>query len=128
MYVLLKMDGYKMVQPAKNDLVIYCGATFIKTWTWKADDVPVDLTGCTLRSQVRQQTNSCTVLIDMTTENGMIVLKDAENGTFQMRIEANDTAQLKFLEGVYDLEIVFPDETVVRLLYGKVTLSREVTR
>lgn len=117
-----------MVQPAKNDLMIYQGTTFTKTWTWRTDDVPVDLTGCTIRSQIRQTPNSRDALLDMSTENGLITLTDAVNGEFSVRVEADDTAELNFTSAVYDLEIEFPDTTVVRLLYGKVRLSQEVTR
>ena len=38
------------------------------------------------------------------------------------------TAAIGWESGVYDLEIVFPDNTVVRRMAGTVSVTREVTR
>lgn len=51
-------------------------------------------------------------------------------GTIDLYISAIDTAVIAWESGVFDLEIQYaagPDE-VDRLIYGTVTVSREVTR
>ncbi len=115
--------------PIKRKLTILQGATFRKRWTWKPGGVPMDFTGCKARMQVRAEIGSTVVLLELTTENGGIVL-GAEPGTIDLYISAIDTAVIAWESGVFDLEIQYaagPDE-VDRLIYGTVTVSREVTR
>ena len=60
----------------KLKLAIEQGATFRKLLTYKAGTpaVAVNLTGCTARMQIRSAITSPTVLVNLTTENGGIVL------------------------------------------------------
>lgn len=122
-----------MSAPFKVKFVIYQGATFSKTLTWKtapdedSPKTPVDLTGCTARMQVRAKIGATEVLLTLTTENGGITLGGTA-GTIDLLIEAEDTAAITWTSGVYDLEIIFTNGDVRRLLYGEVVVSREVTR
>ncbi|WP_043004854.1 hypothetical protein [Comamonas testosteroni] len=115
----------------KVKLEIDQGATFDKTITWKTgtkvQSVPVDLTGCKARSQFRETVESETVLLELTTENGRIVL-GGPTGEIRILITATDTAALQWSAAVYDLEIEFPNGTVVRRFAGSVAVSPEVTR
>ena len=118
--------------PANIDLTFYQGQTLGKKFKWRIgksvdDSVPVDLTGCAARLQVRERVASETVLLSLTTENGGIVLGGAD-GTITMHMSAADTAAIEWRRGVYDLEIEFPDGTVIRRLQGRATVSPEVTR
>lgn len=114
----------------KLNLRIDQGATFTQLVTWKTGKkpgVPVNLTGCTARMQVREKLDAPAVLVELTTENGGIVLGGAA-GTVTLRIEAAATAVYEWRYGVYDLEIIFADGTVRRLMHGSVSVSPEVTR
>lgn len=115
----------------KYKLEIDQGATFDKTITWKtgtkANAVPVDLTGCKARSQFRESVESEVVLLELTTENQRILL-GGPTGEIRILISATDTAAIGWTSGVYDLEIEFPDGTVVRRIAGSVVVSPEVTR
>lgn len=113
----------------KLPLKIEQGATFEKIVTWKCGDppAPVDITGCTARAHIRPEVASPVVLLELTTENGRIVLGGVE-GTIQIYISALDTELITWDSGVYDLEIVFPGGRVVRRLAGGVSVSPEVTR
>lgn len=114
---------------AKLKLAIEQGATFRKVLTWKAGTpaVPVNLTGCTARMQIRKEIASATPYIELTTENGGITLGGVA-GTISLFISPTDTAAFTWTAGVYDLEIVFSPTDVRRLVYGPVTVSPEVTR
>lgn len=117
-----------MPAPFKLKPVIYQGATFDDVLTWKSAGVPVDLTGCTARMQVREQIDSPSVLLSLTTENGGIVL-GGTSGTVSIHMSAVDTAAITWTAGVFDLEIIFADGvTVRRLLSGSISVSPEVTR
>ncbi len=114
---------------SKLNLYIEQGATFSQLITWKAGtpSLPVDLTGCTARMQIRAKTTSDTVLLSLTTENSRIALGGAA-GTITLTLTDEETAVLAWPKGVYDLEIAFGNGTVRRLLYGSVVVSPEVTR
>lgn len=105
------------------------GSTLDETFTWKAGTpaVPVDLTGCTARMQVRSEIDSPIVLLELTTENGGIELGGTA-GTIRRRMTASATAALTWDSGVYDMEIVFANGTVQRKLKGPASVSPEVTR
>lgn len=118
--------------PIKHNLTIYQGASFNDVIVWKAGETkatvqPVDLTGCTARMQVREKIDSPTVLFECTTENGRLVLGGVL-GRIEFNVDPAVTASQAWRFGVYDLEIVYSDGAVRRLLYGTVTVSREVTR
>lgn len=113
----------------KLNLKIDQGATFYKAVTWKTGQPPqaVDLTDCTARMHVRESLDALLVLLDLSTENGRIVL-GGPTGAVALVVDATTTAALTWDSGVYDLEIIFPDGTVRRLLAGSVSVSPEVTR
>lgn len=118
-----------MPLPIKRKLTILQGATFRKRWTWKPGGVPMDFTGCKARMQVRAEIDDTVVLLELTTENGGIVL-GAEPGAIDLYIGATATAAIVWDTGKFDLEIQYasgPDD-VDRLIYGSVVVSREVTR
>ena len=140
-----------MTKPVKHNLQVYQGTTFrellrLATYPYAvktvngvvvradtgaaapdSDRIPVDLTGCTARMQVRTAVSSQAVLLSLTTENGGITLGGAA-GTIALYISDADTAALHWAAGVYDLEIEFPNGDVVRRLYGSVSVSPEITR
>ena len=121
-----------MSDPHKVPLRIYQGATFEKTCVWKTGStassaVPVNLTGCIARAHFRSTVDSSVVLLALTTENGRIAL-GGPTGSIALFISATDTAAIGWKSAVYDLEIEFPDQRVVRRMYGGVAVSPEVTR
>lgn len=123
-----------LVTPGVKNLIIYRGATFRPTpYEWKhgPDDgnlTAVNLTDCTARAMIRASYDATTALISLTTENGGITLGSAA-GTIALYISDEDTAALPALDkpGRWDLEIVWPDGDVTRLLMGSVSIIPEVT-
>lgn len=113
----------------KYKLTILQGESLDKTFTWKAGlpPVPVDLTGCTARMHIRSDIRAATPAIELSTENGRIVLGGAA-GTIRLKLSATETSSLNISQGVYDLEIVYPDGRVRRFAAGAVSVSPEVTR
>lgn len=123
-----------LVTPGVKNLVIYQGATFRPTpyvWTSGPDEANqtiVNLTGCTARAMIRENYDTAPALITLTTENGGITLGGTA-GTIGLYISDADTAALPRLDkpGRWDLEIVWSDGDVARLLMGSVSISPEVT-
>lgn len=117
------------VKPVKHRLEIVQGATLRESLTWKVGKpaVAVDLTGCTARLQVRQKIASPTVLLELTTENAGIQLGGTD-GRITLSLSAAQTAAITWRTGVYDLEIVFGNGDVRRLLSGSAVVLPEITR
>lgn len=67
-----------------------------------------------------------TTLMTLNTDNGGIVLSDAEK-TISLVFNPADTEGLTWRAGVYDLEMIAPGGTVTSILAGSVELVSEVT-
>ena len=114
----------------KYNIIIQKKATFarkFKIYTTyvaegSADNVPVDLTGCTVSSKIKRKVDDTSAIITFDT-----AVTDAENGEFELRLTAAQTASLSFDRGVYDVLVTYADTTVDKVLEGTVVLDRTVT-
>ena len=105
------------------------GSTFIKTVTiTDSNGTAVDLTGCTVRWQVRERKGSTSTLIDVSTTEGSITLTDPTNGQCKITLSDTVTAALDFEYGYHDFEVETAAGVTTRYMRGIVTLSKEVTR
>lgn len=117
---------------ANLDLNIKQGSTFSATVTvTNPDSSPVNLTGSSLRAQIRKLALDTAVVAQF-----VMQIVDAVNGVFTMTLSDTDTAAIitgeqlastasKF---VWDLEMVDSAGRVIPLMYGDVKVFREVTR
>jgi len=116
------------MKPGQYDLTIYQGADLDLPMTWQSDaEMVYDLSSHTARLQVRANKDSTTVLLEMTSQGGQIVLA-AVSPNIKLVLTAAVTALITWTEGVYDLELVEPGGKVIRLLEGLARVSGEVTR
>ena len=118
-----------MYRAGKYGITIEEGVKFELTITYvDENEDPVDLTDCTACMDIRETKESDSVIATLTSDSG-ITLGGAA-GTIDLEISAEDTRAMNFDKAYYDLEIYpggLKSETI-RLLEGKVKLSREVTR
>lgn len=113
---------------AEHNFTIEQGATTVKPFVWKSSDgTPVDLSGYEARMQVRRSTSADDVLLEASTDNGRIQI-DPEAGKFTLVLSASVTAAINWSRGRYDIELESPDGDVTRLIYGEITISKEITR
>jgi hypothetical protein len=75
---------------------------------------------------VRRDYDSPTTMVELTTDNGRIVL-GGEDGTVTLALTAAVTAGIS-RDGKWDVELVSADDIVYRPLRGDFVLRREVTR
>jgi hypothetical protein len=111
------------------DICIFQGATFNQTLFYETGEpsTPVDLLGFTAKMHVRSKPESKALILELSTENGRIVLNEA-TGSIRLSISASDTASLSVCDkAVYDLELTTGAVTT-RILQGNVIISPEVTR
>lgn len=94
-------------------------------------NTPQDLTGYTARMQIRDTTESTTILLSLNTNppgpDSRITLDNTAK-TISLVIDAVTTAALTFSAGVYDLELVSAGGIVTQLLKGAITVEEEVTK
>ncbi len=113
---------------ATHDFEIEQGATLIKPLVWKDDSgVPRNLTGFAARMQIRKSPSNGIVLFELSTANEKIVIAPID-GKVTLIFSAEDTAEMTWSRGVYDLELIASNGFVTRLLQGMVSVSKEVTR
>jgi hypothetical protein len=111
-----------------DDQAIEQGATWSRQFNYKdPNGVAINLTGYTARMQVRAKRTNPEVLLELTTENGGIVLGGAD-GSVTLQASAVDTAAFTWTRGVYDVELISAGGIVTRFIRGSVSVSPEVTR
>jgi len=113
---------------ASYDFEIEQGATLAKSFVWKTSDaVVIPLTSYTARMQIRASVSSPTILLELSTANGLISISPNE-GKVTLTVGPTVTSGITWRRGKYDLELTSPAGVVTRLLYGDITVSQEVTR
>lgn len=121
------------IGPAKAGVIaIYQGSTFRKPFTWSLVDnetktrTPVDLTGCSIRMQLREKSGGV-VLVDFKAE-GFISITNQQQGQWEIEIPAEASANFTFERGIFDIEVEFSNGEVVRVVEGAIVIKQEVTR
>ena len=89
-------------------------------------NAPVDLAGFTARMQIRGKLTDAEYILELTTENGGIIIDNTAK-TISVVITAAQTALLSFASAVYSMELVNGTE-VTPFLTGGLSLEKEVTR
>ena len=111
------------------NITVEQGATFERTITVADDGVARDISGYTIRMQVRKRRSDTDTFLDIDTTSGEIAITDAANGIFTITLSATTTAALAEVSGYrYDLELEDGSGVVTRLLEGSFRVSAEVTR
>lgn len=117
---------------SKLNLDIRQGGTFSATVTLtNPDATPVDLTGATVRGQLRKTALDAAVVATFD-----VTITDAVNGVFEYGLTDEDTAGITAGEQptedaslyVWDMELEDTLGRVTPLFYGTATVLREVTR
>ena len=117
----------------KLNLKINKGETFRYTLKWlDATETPVDLTSYEARMQVRPDIDSDQILLTFASDpllnpDGTITLNPT-TGEIVLWLGATTTAALTWTAGVYDLEMYQSADEVTRLVEGKISVTKEVTR
>lgn len=109
-----------------DDLTIIQGSTWGISWpVVDDDDQPLDLTGWSVRAQVRPRTDSGTVLWEWSTAANSASVSGA---AVTLRLTAAQSSAFTFSRAVYDIELTDGDGNVYRVAQGHVEVSPEVTR
>lgn len=115
------------MNPGKYNITLWQGSTWSVTPVWKINGVAVDVTGYSAKMQVRTDASSASVIVELSSANGRIVVGTTD-GSFALTLSNTVTAALAEGQYVYDLEVTAPDGTVTKLLRGAFSVVPEVTR
>jgi len=116
------------MKPVKRNLECWQGVTFdFPLFFADANFTPTNLNGYTARMQVRPSISSEDVTIELTTENGRILI-DSEHGGLSLYISAEDASSIPTGSYKYDLELVAASGRVYKPIYGSFKVKGEVTR
>jgi hypothetical protein len=111
----------------RYDIICDQGSTLERTFVYRdASKNPINNSGWSARMQVRASFKSDAAVLDLSTDNGGIVLGGA-NGEIYVVASASAMAQLKAGNMVYDIELITPT-TVMKPVRGNFTVRPEVTQ
>jgi len=103
------------------------GATFTRNIILKdSSGSVIDITGATADMQVRETVQATSIIVELSTSNGRIVV-DGPNGQLTLTIAASDTASIT-ISGVYDIKVTYVSGTIDRRLEGEFVLDPQVTQ
>ena len=94
--------------------------------TYARNGSPVDLTGATIRMQLRQAIDERRIALDLSVgKEAGIIVSDAENGVFQIPAQVIDLLPHRY---VYDIEIALSTGAVHTVMQGSWEIIQTVTR
>lgn len=121
---------------ASLDLTLEQGATFTRTLTFRDSlNALVDLTGQTFRGSIRKYATDSDVvasftfvLANQTTDTGEVTMSLPAATSSAIVLQAQSSATRSTEAFCYDVERVFADLSVERVLQGLINISPEATK
>lgn len=111
------------MNPGLQNITIRRGATFELPLVWgSSKTTPYDLTGYTAASHIRLKIGASEVQVEMTTQNGRIVI-DPLKGKITLKLSPATTSSIKITSGVWDLVMISPGGDRKVLLSGTVSVE-----
>jgi hypothetical protein len=111
-------------------MTIYQGALYSVTLTLKSNvsQGPIDITGWTFKSQIRDAPTDEEFMIELTTENGGIVVLDGPAGQLALTITADQNRNFSLGNVVGDMFRTDADPGPIRLFGYRDKVRRSITR
>lgn len=110
------------------DIVIEQGTTLNIPIQWKPNNNVINITNYVITMQIRKFIEDTTVLLELSTTNGKIIITDSVSGVFTVKISPSDTSTATWSNGVYDINILDTNANVYKVLKGTALLNKSVTR
>jgi hypothetical protein len=112
---------------ATKNLTINKGSSYRIKFLLSKDSNNVDLTGYSLRGQIRPSSSSSTVLLNMTSANLLLAINNS-NSTIEMNLPESFTRRVTQNYGVYDIELLNNIGEASKIVTGLITFIPEVTQ
>lgn len=109
------------------DIIVKQGATYVLKIQLKDEDKqPINITGYTIKSEIRKSPGAATVEATFTP-----TITDAVNGQFELELDYTTTASLDFDREKYVYDVILHNPagsgTRIRPLQGEVAINKRVT-
>ena len=97
------------------------------------DRAPIDITGSSIRAQIRRKVTDPSPLVDLSTDNGAIVITDGAEGRFQITITADAVSaalgtSAALVDLLIDVVLTKPGGRPANLGRTRVAMYRGVTQ
>lgn len=113
-----------MIQPGTYNITMYRGRDFDVTFTISdANGTAIDLTGYTIKSEVRSKKNRDSRLMETFT----VTETDLANGEFKISLTDTETDAISGNSGYYDVLITDTSDITYSYITGTVTIDNTVT-
>lgn len=87
--------------------------------------LPLDLTNCTVRMQIKKECNGISILSFTTVESAGLTIIDAVGGLFKINKQIINIPEFNY---IYDIEITFSNGDVKTWISGDFFVTCDVTR
>lgn len=111
------------LRPAKHDIKVWRNDTLAINFELSIDGAPIDLSGATIRMQVRPEVGSNTVTLALTEGDGITVTGSSHN-----MVEVKKLITTAAGSYVYDLESQFSNGDVKTYVKGNFVISQDITQ
>lgn len=118
-------DGDACFVTSSQNLTLNKGSGYRIIFLLKKDGNNADLSGHTLRGQIRPSSSSGVVLLNMTSANLFLKI---ENSNIIMNLPESFTRRVVQNNAVYDIEIISPTSDAYKIITGLITFIPEVTQ
>jgi hypothetical protein len=115
-----------IAEPVSKNFTVPQGATYPIRMRWLINNVPVNLTGATVRAQLRREFDAPSAALDCTLANGKAFL-DTSTNFFGFDLLPADTNALEATSYFFDVVVTLSGD-VTRAMQGIITLTPQVTR
>ena len=112
------------LRPAQYNVQIWRNDTWSQVFAIKANEIPVDLTGCTITIQVRKKANSVTSELTLSTEDGSISIVGDDNN----QIILNKQVTIASGSYLYDMNVSFPSGEIKTYIWGSFLVQEDITK
>jgi hypothetical protein len=118
-------DGDACFITSSKNLTINKGSGYRIIFSLTKDGDSADLSGHSLRGQVRPSSSSSVVLLNMTSANLLLKIEDSN---IVMNLPESFTRRVTQNYAVYDIEILSPTSDAYKIVTGLITFIPEVTQ
>lgn len=108
-----------------KNLTLNKGSGYRITYNLTKNGVSVNLSGHTLRGQIRPSSTSSEVLLNMTSAN---LLLQISGSSIIMNLPESFTRRVVGAYAVYDIELIAPTSDAYKIVTGLITFVPEVTQ
>lgn len=112
------------LRPAQYNVQLWRNDTWSQTFAIFANDVAVNLTGCTITIQVRKTATATSIDLTLSTADSSITIA----GVSSNQITLNKKVTIAAGSYLYDMNVVFPSGEVKTYVWGTFFVQEDITK